>query len=104
MKQLLTHIPKFLLNKYLLITIAFVVWLSFFDRNNLINQSATKTELNRLNEQRKFYKEEIKNINATKTSLFTNPDHLERFARERYLMKKQNEDLFIIETDTLREN
>jgi cell division protein FtsB len=55
-----------------------------------------------LRQQRNFYVSEIESINQTRTALFSNQDNLETFARERYLMKKDNEDLFLMETDSAK--
>ncbi len=94
-------IPKIFRNEYIAALAAFVLWLLFFDHNNVFNQLQTRSELRKLNQQRRFYKNEIANINQTKEALFTQPASLERFARERYLMKKDKEDIFIIEKDTV---
>ncbi len=94
-------LPSIIKNKYLLALILFAVWIIFFDHNNLINQWQTDKELNSLLQKRNFYNNGIKEINQTKDAMFSNADKLERFARERYLMKKNNEDLFIIERDTV---
>ena len=94
-------LPGFIKNKYLIAIILFTVWVVFFDHNNLINQLQTDKELNALIEKRNFYKKGIKEINDTKVAMFSNSDKLEKFAREQYLMKKNNEDIFIIERDTV---
>jgi cell division protein FtsB len=99
-KLLLEKIPAPLRNIYLLSLVFFVVWMLFFDGNNFFNQLATQKQLDKLNAQKHFFVKEIENVNQTRTALFTNNDNLERFARERYLMKKNNEDLFLIEIDS----
>ena len=94
-------VPVVFRNKYFFSGVAFVLWLIFFDHNNIINQLQTQNELRKLNQKRNFYKAEIETINKTKDALFNNCDELEKFAREKYLMKKNNEDLFVIEYDTI---
>ncbi|MEY2828632.1 MAG: hypothetical protein RIQ33_490 [Bacteroidota bacterium] len=99
-KLLVEKIPAPLRNIYLLSFIFFIVWMLFFDGNNFFNQLTTQKQLDKLNAQKHFFVKEIENVNQTRSALFTNPANLERFARERYLMKKSNEDLFLIEIDS----
>jgi len=96
-------LPRVIKNKYLLALILFGSWIVFFDHNNLINQLQTDKELNVLIQKRNFYKNGIKEINSTKEAMFSNLNTLEKFAREQYLMKKSNEDLFILERDTVHD-
>lgn len=93
-KQL--KIPSFLKNKYALTAAVFLIWISFFDENNLITQYQYQTELSKLQDEEVFYKEELVKIQASLKELQTNPKTLEKFAREKYLMKKDNEELFVI--------
>jgi len=90
------NIFSVLRNKYT-ITIAFLLtWLLFFDRYDFITQYKTVKELKQLEEEKHYYLTEItKNENDLK-HLIEDPIYLERFARERYLMKQANEDVFII--------
>jgi cell division protein FtsB len=103
LKIILEKIPAPLQNKFLLSFVFFIVWMLFFDKNNFFSQKQTQTELNKWRQQRNFYVSEIESINQTRTALFSNQDNLETFARERYLMKKDNEDLFLIETDSAKQ-
>ncbi|MBL4604389.1 MAG: septum formation initiator family protein [Flavobacteriaceae bacterium] len=84
---------KFLTNSYVFILIVFLVWMVFFDENTHLNREFNK-ELKELNNTINFYKKEIerdkKIIKQLQDSL-----QLERFARERYLMKKKNEDVLL---------
>jgi cell division protein FtsB len=89
-------IPGWLKNKYSITGIIFLIWLSFFDRNDLISQFRTRRELQKLEEEKKFFIEEIKKDNEELNDLKTNPKTLEKFAREKYLMKKDNEEIFVI--------
>jgi cell division protein FtsB len=84
-------------NKYFLVTVAFAVWLVFFDQNNIISQIKLSRKLKEIRQQKEYYLEEIrKNENAT-DELMSDSAHLEKFAREKYLMKKDNEDVYLIE-------
>jgi len=68
----------------------------FFDRNNLISQFELRSKLNQLKEDKQYYIEEIKKDRKDMLELLSNPKNLEKFAREKYLMKKDNEDIFLI--------
>jgi len=83
-------------NRYFLAASIFLIWIAFFDQNNLITQIQYRMELNKLEEEREFYQGEIKQIRADLKELKTNPKTLEKFAREKYLMKKDEEEIFVI--------
>src|ERR1700709_1835557 len=83
-------------NKYFLITLAFVVWMIFFDKNDLFSQFQYHQQLNTLKQQRDFYQKETTQVNKDLDELTSDPQKLEKFAREKYLMKKDNEDVFVI--------
>ncbi len=89
-------IPSFLKNKYAFTAAVFLIWISFFDENNLITQYQYHAELSKLQDEEVFYQEELVKIQASLKELQTNPTTLEKFAREKYLMKKDNEELFVI--------
>ena len=89
-------IPSFLKNRYTLTGLVFLVWITFFDQNKLITQFQYRSQLNKLEEEKKFYQGEIEIIQADLKELQTNPNTLEKFAREKYLMKKDDEVLFVI--------
>lgn len=96
MMKFIEKIPNFLKNKYAITALLFVVWLLFFDQNNLLSQLGYRMELNRLEEDKAYYQEEIKKTLEDLEELKTNPKTLEKFAREKYLMKRDNEELFVI--------
>ncbi|MDQ3192633.1 MAG: septum formation initiator family protein [Bacteroidota bacterium] len=89
-------VPKWFKNKYALTGMVFLLWLLFFDRNDLISQFKISSELNKLEEEKRFFLEEIKKDQENLIDLKTNPKTLEKFARENYLMKKENEDIYVI--------
>ena len=93
---MLDKIPSFLKNKYSIALIAFFVWIMFFDKNNFINQFKLTSTLKGLNRQKEFYNEEIRNDSTSLQTLKTDASSLEKFAREKYLMKKDDEDIFLI--------
>ena len=82
-------------NKYFLTFLAFVVWVAFFDRNDFYSQYTSRQKLAKLIEDKRYYEEEIIKNRRDLYHLTTNPRNLEKFAREKYLMKKDNEDLFV---------
>ena len=85
-------------NKYIFTSLAFVIWVGFFDENNFINQIQGSRKIAQLEESMAFYSKEIKKSTDDLNVLATNQERLERFAREKYLMKKNNEDIFILTT------
>jgi len=87
-------------NKYLITGIIFVIWMTFFDRNDLTLQFRRIHELNQLEESERLMNEQIADTKNELNLLKTNPQTLEKYAREKYLMKRDNEDLFIIASDS----
>jgi cell division protein FtsB len=83
-------------NKFFLVTLAFLVWMIFFDRNDLFSQYEYRRQVNKLKTERDFYKAQTDEVNKELNELTSNPKQLEKFAREKYLMKKDNEDVFVI--------
>jgi cell division protein DivIC len=83
-------------NKYLLILILFFVWMFFFDTNSFFIHQELNDDINKLENNKKVYQEEIKNdkvfIDKMKDS-----NEIEKFAREKYYLKKEDEDIYIIE-------
>jgi len=90
------RIPPVLRNKYILASLAFLVWLTFFDRNNFIAQIRLGRTLNEQRQQKDFYQKEIKKDSTAIHDIISDSVSLEKFAREKYLMKKDNEDIFLI--------
>lgn len=83
-------------NKYFLVTIAFLVWMLFFDRNDLLSQYEYQSQLSKLQEEKEFYQKETAQVKKDLEELTTDMKKLEKFAREKYLMKKDDEDVFVI--------
>lgn len=94
--KLLQHIPSWLKNKYLLTSVGFIVWIVFFDDRDLINNNQHHRELRALEKSRDHYITEINTISRELNQLKKDPAIIEKYAREKYRMKKDNEDLFII--------
>lgn len=92
--RFLAAIPSIFLNKYIVATMAFVVWMVFFDQNKLTNQIQLSQEIHELERNKEYYQEQIQVVKEARADLNSN---LEKFAREKYYFKKKNEDVFIIE-------
>jgi cell division protein DivIC len=98
--NLLKQIPSWLRNKYVLTAIGFAVWILFFDgRDFITTHFREKEELNKLEQSKKYYEGQIATTKLELEQLKSNPALLEKYARERYLMKRDNEDLFLIRTE-----
>ncbi len=82
-------------NRYFIVTVLFLVWMLIFDQNNFFHQYDTQKELNSMRQKEAYLDSEIAR-NRAQIEKLENPEELERYAREKYWMKKDNEDLFII--------
>ncbi len=96
---MLSRIPNWLKNKYMITIIVFIVWISFFDQNNFITQYDFIKELKSLEKDKAFFIEELNKTRQELNDLTTNPVTLEKFAREKYFMKKDNEEIFVFEQE-----
>jgi cell division protein DivIC len=96
--RLTEKIPAVFQNKYLLTVVIFVVWLLLFDSNNLIARYKDLRELHKLRTEREYYLKRIESDRQKLHELKTDNHNLEKFAREQYLMKRPDEDLYIILT------
>ena len=92
-------LPAFLKNKYGITTSVFFLWLLFFDQNNWLMQFQNKLELWELEDEIEYYLLEIENTKSDLKELTGDMKNLERFAREKYLMKKDNEEIFVFVTE-----
>ncbi len=73
-----------------------MTWLTFFDENNFLYQYRLGQEIKALNTEKEFYRAEIEKLKAQKKALNTDEKSLEAYAREHYLMKKEDEVLFLL--------
>jgi len=86
---------RFIKNKYLLTLAAIALWLVFFDKNDVFTQFELIQKCEKLNKEKAYYLQEIENNRKNLDELKMNKKSLETFSREKYLMKKENEDVFI---------
>jgi cell division protein FtsB len=96
LKKFWVWMLPFLKNKYTLTLIVFLGWVVFFDQNNLIDRVQNLNQLHSLEKDKGYYVEKIKSDSTRLEELKTSKKNLEKFAREQYLMKKKNEDIFVI--------
>jgi len=92
---------KFITNRYVLIFVFFSIWMLFFDENSYLVHRKFNTEIKKLETRNNFFERNIEKDKKTITTL-QDSIQLEKFAREQYLMKKENEDIYIIEFDTIK--
>jgi cell division protein DivIC len=83
-------------NRYVITFLAFIIWVGFFDQNNLVERNELSGRIKELEKQKIHYKNEIINNTQRIEELQSNPDNLEKFAREQYLMKKTDEDILVV--------
>jgi len=89
-------ILKWLKNKFVVASLIFIVWICFLDENNLLERFQNMRELRQLKADIEYYKIKIEGDTKRLNELKTDKENLEKFAREQYLMKKDNEDDFVI--------
>ena len=96
MKNLIEKIPSFLKNFYFIFMLGFLFWMFFFDSNDFISQFTMRNKLLELKEEKNYYEDKIKEVKEERLNLLSNRQHLEKFARENYLMRKKSEDVDVI--------
>jgi len=90
------RLPRFTKNFFFLLGVVFIGWMLFFDSNDLYNQLKLTGKKQNLEGQKVYYSNKIEEVQKDREELFSDPELLEKFARERYLMKKPTEDIYII--------
>jgi cell division protein FtsB len=97
MKKKFWHtVLSLVVNKYFISLVIFAIWIIFFDQHNLVDRYKSKQHLDQLKKDTVFYRERIRNDREMIKLLKTNPQNLERFAREKYMMKAPDEEVFVI--------
>lgn len=87
---------KYTKNFYFVFTVLFILWMVFIDSNDIVSQYTLRTKLKDLEKQKEFYQERKDKVKAEGEELMNDAELLERFAREKYLMKRKSEDLYVI--------
>ena len=88
---------KVLKNKYFIVTAAFLIWIFFFDTNNLISWYRDLKQLAWQNRQKVYYQEAIRQADEKLNELTSNKDSLEKFAREQFLFHEAGEDIYVVD-------
>lgn len=94
------RVVPFILNKYFIAVTLFVVWMLFFDQRDVFYVREQKQKLKELENKKRYYQQEIEKAKKDLTDLQNNPAALEKFAREHYMMKKEGEDIYLIDSAT----
>jgi cell division protein DivIC len=90
-------LPKAFRNFYVVTSAIFFLWMLLLDSNNLINRYQLSAKLGSLEDEKEYYEEKIKEVEKDRQELFGDRESIEKFAREKYLMKKESEEIFVIE-------
>lgn len=91
---------KYLLNKYFITIFLFLIWMIFFDSTSWLVIKDLNQEIDKYEEQLAYYKTEYQKNDAFYKKLMNNKSEKEKFARENYFMKKENEEIFILVVDS----
>lgn len=95
---MMSKIPYWLKNRYAYSIFAFIIWVSFIDQNNIVTQYTYHSQLKELKLEKEYFEAEIEKTRKELHDLTENPATLEKFARENYYMKKDNEEVFVFTT------
>ena len=97
MSKLLTIWNYIRHHKYMITVLIFIVVIGFLDENSLIQRVQHRNEISALNKKKKKYRKQYEEDTEKLKELTSNPEALEKIAREKYLMKKPNEDVYVFE-------
>lgn len=90
---------KILSNKFVIASIAFVVWMTFLDSNSWLIHSELNKEIQDLEESKAYYQKQIEEDQRQLEELTSDPEKLEKFAREQYWLRKPGEEIYLIKQD-----
>jgi cell division protein DivIC len=93
---MLKKLPRAFQNFYIISMAIFLAWMLLLDSNNLVARYQLGSKLNSLENEKEYYEEKIKQVEKDRLELFGDKESIEKFAREKYLMKKQSEDIYVI--------
>jgi cell division protein FtsB len=93
-------ILPFIANRYFIVSVGFVVWMLFFDQRDFFQQRERATELKKVEDAKKYYQKEIESTQKQLDNIQNNKAAIEKYARERYLLRREGEELYLFE-DTL---
>ena len=95
--QAIKKIIPFIANRYFISILAFVLWMLFFDQRNFFLQKDRAAELDKLEQAKGYYEKEISTTQEQLNNLQSNPGAVEKYARERYLLRREGEEVYIFE-------
>ncbi|MFM6995299.1 MAG: FtsB family cell division protein [Sediminibacterium sp.] len=101
--QALKKLIPFVANRYFIACLAFVIWILFFDQRNFFLQRDRADELEKLEQAKSYYEKEISTTQEQLNNLQSNPGAVEKYARERYLLRREGEEVYLFE-DTAAAN
>lgn len=87
---------KRIFNKWVLAFCIFLLMLFFNERSSLFDRIHYTRELQKVRNENEYLKTEIERVNREQNELFSNPKNMEKFAREKYFMKRDDEDVFVV--------
>jgi cell division protein DivIC len=94
--NILSKLPPYIRNFYVISLLIFLFWMLFLDTNDFISQIKLSSKLNNLESERAHYLEKIEEVEKDRKELMSDNELLEKFAREKYLMRRKTEDLYVI--------
>lgn len=89
-------LPRPFQNFYVVVSVVFLLWMIFFDANNLIARFQMSSKLSGLESERSYYQEKYKETEKDRDEVFGDRESIEKFAREKYLMKKETEVIYVV--------
>ncbi|MBS1747261.1 MAG: septum formation initiator family protein [Bacteroidetes bacterium] len=87
---------RFIRNKYVIASAAFIIVMLFLDHNDIFVQIDRQRQLKELTASKDYYEQQIEQTKKNLSNLENNPEAIEKYAREKYLLKKDNEDVFVV--------
>lgn len=100
MQRILFWGRKLFSNFYIGTSLAFAIWVTFFDGNDLISLAGNQMKLIETESEIRFYQEKVNEVLLEHSKLHGSQKAMEQFAREKFLMKKDNEDVYVIDENT----
>ncbi|UOQ78472.1 septum formation initiator family protein [Hymenobacter sp. 5516J-16] len=94
--DILERVPRFLRSFYFLAGLSFLVWMFLFDANDFLKQYDMYAKWQELQNDKEYYLREIDMVKKDRAELLSSPELLEKFAREKYIMKRPGEDVFVL--------
>lgn len=96
MNAMFKRVPRIFRNFYFVTLAIFFGWMLLLDSNNIVARYQLGSKLNSLEEEKEYYEEKIKEVKKDRSELLGDKESIEKFAREKYLMKKETEDIYVI--------